>query len=225
VKNPFASKNLSDALRRRTELAIAVAQERLLSTHVDHALRLIELVGPRVPFDNVLGIYTRLLRLNEEEARVITTRALAILGERVAGGELLVSEAPPPPEPEPEPDSADGRGFMTTLRQRLRGRVNDELRRWVELVAARTEVALLETHVDNALNFVKLLTGEMPFNESVELYLEALEVRDSVAEVAYFIALSRISDDLLPAGAPDAGGASAEDERAALRVVESGDSA
>jgi hypothetical protein len=222
VKNPFASKNLSDALRRRTELAIAVAQERLLSTHVDHALRLIELVGPRVPFDNVLGIYTRLLRLNEEEARVITTRALAILGERVAGGELLVSEAPPP---EPEPDSADGRGFMTTLRQRLRGRVNDELRRWVELVAARTEVALLETHVDNALNFVKLMTAEMPFNEAVELYLEALEVRDSVAEVAYFIALSRISDDLLPAAGPDAAGASAEDERAALRVVESGDSA
>jgi hypothetical protein len=222
VKNPFASKNISDALRRRSELAIAVAQERLLSTHVDHALRLIELVGPRVPFDNVLGIYTRLLRLNEEEARVITTRALAILGERVAGGELLPSEAPAP-TPEPEPEPGEHRGFMTTLRQRLRGRVDDELRRWVELVAARTEVALLETHVANALNFVQLLRAEMPFNEAVELYLEALEVRDSVAEVAYFIALSRISDDLLPAS-PEGARQGANAEAAPLRVVESSDS-
>src|SRR5690606_34219222 len=58
VKNPFSSKDLSEATRRRIELAIAVAQERLLSTHVDHALRLIRLVGEQVPFENALGIYT-----------------------------------------------------------------------------------------------------------------------------------------------------------------------
>ena len=77
MKNPFSSKDLSEGMRRRVELAIAVSQERLLATHVEHALRLIRLVGDQVPFENALGIYTRLLRLSEDEARVITTRALS----------------------------------------------------------------------------------------------------------------------------------------------------
>ncbi|CAN5683410.1 hypothetical protein BH23GEM9_BH23GEM9_13740 [soil metagenome] len=198
MKNPFSSKDLSEPLRRRVELAIAVAQERLLSTHVDHALRLIQLVGDQVPFENALGIYTRLLRLSDDEARVITTRALAILGEQVVDtGASTWAEARAEP---PEMDDGDNtrRSFLRNMRQRLRGRVKDDLRRWVELSAARTEVAILNTHVENSLNFVELLEKEQPPAESVELYLDALEVRDSVAEVTYYLALSRIADDQLP---------------------------
>jgi hypothetical protein len=77
--------------------------------------------------------------------------------------------------------------------------VKDDLRRWVELSAARTEVALLNTHVDNAVNFVELLEQEMASAEAVDLYLDALEVRESVAEVAYYLVLARIADEELPA--------------------------
>jgi hypothetical protein len=185
-------------MRRRVELAVAVAQERLLSTHVNHALGLIQLVGDQVPFENALNIYTRLLRLSDDEARVITTRALAIMGERAAETEewpeFVTTEAPP------QNGESARRKFMDQFRQRLRGRVKDDLRRWVELVAARTEIAILNTHVDNAMNFVELLDKEAPFSEAVELYLEALEVRESVAEVAYYMALSRLADQHLPKG-------------------------
>ncbi|HSJ11032.1 MAG TPA: hypothetical protein VK928_14000 [Longimicrobiales bacterium] len=181
-------------MRRRVELAIAVAQERLLSTHVDHALRLIQLVGEQVPFENALGIYTRLLRLSDDEARVITTRALAILGEQVGGDTSAWIE----PAPEPVPADETRRSMLSNMRQRLRGRVKDDLRRWVELAAARTEVAILNTHVDNALNFTELLEKEQPASDSVELYLDALEVRESVAEVTYYVALARIADQELP---------------------------
>jgi hypothetical protein len=185
-------------MRRRVELAVAVAQERLLSTHVNHALGLIQLVGDHVPFENALNIYTRMLRLSDDEARVITTRALAILGERAAETEewpeFVTTEAPP------QNGESARRKFMDQFRQRLRGRVNEDLRRWVELVAARTEIAILNTHVDNAMNFVELLDKEAPFSEAVELYLEALEVRESVAEVAYYMALSRLADQHLPKG-------------------------
>ena len=198
VKPTFHAKNLSDPLRRRIELAIAVAQERLLATHVEHALRLLDLVGDYVPFDHALPIYTRLLRLSEDEARVITTRALAILGERAAGGD---------PWPELEADSGemesdDGRGplsFIHQVRQRVRGRVNEELRRWIEVSAAATEVAVLVTHVDNAINFVDVLEKEMPFSEAIELYLDALGVRDSIAEVTYYTATAKLKDRILPA--------------------------
>lgn len=198
VKTSFNAKHLSDPLRRRIELATAVAQERLLSTHVEHALRLLDLIGDQVPFDHALPIYTRLLRLSEDETRVITTRALAILGERAAGGgtwpELTVDS---------EDDVVDeGKGalsFIHHVRQRVRGRVNEELRRWIEVSAAATEVAILVTHVDNAINFVDVLDKEMAFTEAIELYLDALEVRDSIAEVTYYTAVARLKDRILPA--------------------------
>jgi hypothetical protein len=195
VKNPFSSNDLSDSMRRRVELAVAVAQERLLATHVEHALLLIQLVGEQVPFENALVIYTRMLRLSEDEARVITTRALATLGEQGVRGEiwpeLSSEEAPPSKEPR--------QSFMNLMRSRLRGRVNDEMRRKVELAAARTEVAILHTHVENSLQFVDLLENEMPYIEAVELYLDALQVRDSIAEVTAYMALARLAEGHLPA--------------------------
>jgi hypothetical protein len=203
VKNPF-SKDISEPTRRRLELAVAVAQERLLGTHVDHALRLIQLVGERVPFENALGIYTRLLRLSDDEARVITTRALATLGERAANHEPVPELVSDRDVREAEAESGGGRGFLSSMRNRMRGRVNDDLRRWVEMMAARTEVAILDTHVENALNFVDLLDGELPATDAIEQYLEALQVRDSISEITYYIALSRMSAHELPesAGAP-----------------------
>lgn len=200
VKNPFASRDLSEPLRRRVELAIAVAQERLLSTHVNHALGLIQLVGQQVPFENALNIYTRMLRLSDDESRVITTRALAILGERAAETEEWPEFAADAPAEKVTNGETARRKFMNTFRSRLRGRVKDDLRRWVELAAARTEIAILDTHVDNAMNFVELLNAEMTFDESVELYLEALEVRESIAEVAYYMGLTRLSEQYLPQG-------------------------
>lgn len=195
MKNPFSSRDLSEPMRRRVELAIAVAQERLLSTHVDHALRLIQLIGGQVPFENALGIYTRMLRLSDDEARVITTRALAILGEQGTG---LTEYTEPAPETTEPAERESTRSFLRIMRQRLRGRVKDDLRRWVELAAARTEVALLNTHVENALNFVELVEKEQHPGEAVELYLDALEVRESVAEVVYYLVLGRIADEELP---------------------------
>jgi hypothetical protein len=219
VKNPFVSSNVSEPMRRRVELAIAVAQERLLSTHVDHVLNLIQLVGNQVPFENALSIYTRLLRLSEDEARVITTRALATMGERANESEAW-------PELITEQEATDaakkgGRSLVKQMRQRLRGRVNDDLRKFVELAAARTEVAILDTHVENALGFVELLEKEVPFTEAVELYLEGLEVRDSVAEVAYYMTLSRIADRTIPAPTPRIEDSGARNNEPLLRVVES----
>ncbi|HEX7119670.1 MAG TPA: hypothetical protein VF212_12825 [Longimicrobiales bacterium] len=196
MKTPFASKGISQPVRRRVDLAIAVAQERLLGTHVEHALELIELVGDQVPFDDALDIYTRLLRLSDDETRIITTRALAILGEDGTHRKTW-------PERMAEADAAAelGRarfGLFGNLRQRLRGRINEKLRRWIELEAARTEVALLGAHVDNALHFVEILDEELPFTEAVELYLEALDVREGIGEVVYYFTLTRLNERLIP---------------------------
>jgi hypothetical protein len=215
VKNPFSSKDLSEAVRRRVELSIALAQERLLSTHVAHALKLIRLIGDQVPFENALGIYTRLLRLTDDEARVITTRALATLGERSKADVWPELAAREPAEEEDR--TGNRRSLLDSMRQRLRGRVRDDLRRWVEMAAARTEVALLETHVENALDFVGLLEKEQGVTEAVEMYLDALEVRESVAEMTYYFTLSRLAERYLPDGGKSAAAETPEDGK--LRVV------
>lgn len=214
MKNPFSSKDLTEPTRRRVELSIAVAQERLLSTHVEHVLRLIQLVGEQVPFENALAIYTRMLRLSDDEARVITTRALATLGEKVAGGREVWPELTTPDEEPPREKGGEknrsGKSVFNLMRQRLRGRVNDDMRRWVELSAARTEVAILHTHVENALSFVDLLEKEMANIEAVELYLDALEVRDSIAEVTAYMALAQLADRHLPESKSAIGRAASE---------------
>jgi hypothetical protein len=190
-------KGLSSSARKRVELAVAVSQEKLLSTHVDHALDLIALVDQDVSFSDALEIYARLLRLDEDEARNITTRTLAILGEKADVQGDWITAAPLAP-PEPEDNAESGRSVFGQLRHRLRGRVNEELRRRIEFVAARTEVALLDTHVKNALHFVDFLESELNEQQAVELYLDALDVRDAIAEVVYYLSLSRLADEILP---------------------------
>ena len=192
--NLFSS-DLSDAAQKRADIAIAMAEERLLETHVEHALKLIELTGTHIEFDEALDIYTRLLRLSADDARSITTQALARLGERGAASTWTEKKTPERASDE------DRRSLLTAFRSRLRGRVNEELRHWVEYQAARTEVALLETHVQNALHFVEILKAETTPHAAVEIYLDALEVRDSIAEVVYYIALARVAEDQLPGAA------------------------
>jgi hypothetical protein len=190
-------KGLSPSARKRVELAVAVSQEKLLATHVDHALDLIALVDQQVSFSDALEIYARLLRLGEDEARNITTRTLAILGQKVEiQGDWITAE--PLPAPDNDEDAEPGRSVFGQLRHRLRGRVNEDLRRRIEFIAARTEVALLHTHVDNALHFVDFLEPEMNERQGIELYLDALDVRDAIAEVVYYLSLASIADQILP---------------------------
>lgn len=189
------SNGLSDSARQRVELAVAVAQEKLLSDHVDHALDLVALVNEDVTFSDALSIYTRLMRLDEDEAHNVRNRALAILGRKAE------ETGKPPREPQVvAEEESTGRAWFGGFTQRLRGRENEKLRRKIELIAARTEVALINTHVDNALHFVGFLRheDELDDQKSVELYLDALDVRESIAEVTYYLALAKLADEILP---------------------------
>jgi hypothetical protein len=56
--------------------------------------------------------------------------------------------------------------------------------------------------VANAVNFVEILRQELPLTEAAELYLEALDVRDSIAEVVYYITLARLNESVISARSP-----------------------
>jgi hypothetical protein len=194
-------KNSSRSLQRQVDLTTAVCQERLLATHVRHVLALVDLVADRLPFDDALDIYVRILSLTPEQARNIGSRALAELGRR--GGRPAPPAPAPLPEAEVEEDHSTavrGRSdaLFGRLRKRVRGRVQDELRERINLAAARTEDALLEAHVDNALVFRKALAEDLSAPEAIELYLETMMLPEGVSDVIYNRALRTIADQVLP---------------------------
>jgi hypothetical protein len=195
-------KSTSRTLQRQVDLTTAVCQERLLATHVRHVLALVDLVADRLPFDDALDIYVRILRLSPEQARNIGSRALAEIGRRE--GSTAPAQLAPLPEPEPEPEEPrseeGGRSgaIFARLRRRVRGRVQDELRERINLCAARTEDALLETHVQNSLIFSRALREELTTPESIEMYLDVMMLPEGVADVIYNRALRIIADQVLP---------------------------
>lgn len=200
-------KSSSRVLQRQVDLTTAVAQERLLATHVRHVLAMVDLVADKLPFDDALDIYVRILRLSAEQARNIGSRALAELGRRErsggppvqAGASTALAERI---EREDESTSTESQGrsdaLFSRLRKRVQGRVQEDLRYRINLAAARTEDDLLLTHVENAMLFVKALDGELNEADAIELYLETLMLPEGAADVIYHRALRQIADEVLP---------------------------
>ena len=220
-------KSPSRALQRQMDLSTAVAQERLLATHVRHVLAMVDLVADRLPFDDALDIYVRVLRLSAEQARNIGSRALAELGrrERSGGAPVEPGASTALAESSDREDEAavaetDGRSdlLFARLRKRVQGRVQEELRHRINLAAARTEDDLLLTHVENALLFVKALDGELNEADAIEHYLETLMLPEGAADVIYHRALRQIADRVLPP-LPTVGYPGAEDDARAAGAL------
>jgi hypothetical protein len=201
-------KSSSRAMQRQVDLATAVCQERLLATHVRHVIAFVDLVSDRLAFDDALDIYVRVLRLTPEQARNVGSRALAELGRRDgtvqrarrAGAAVEVIEPEDEPaEPEPRVEGGRADALFGRLRRRVRGRVQDELRERINLSAARTEDELLETHVQNALIFVRTLGDETAAPDATELYLDTMMLPEGMGDVIYNRALRTLADKVLPA--------------------------
>src|SRR5690606_40239800 len=76
----------------------------------------------------------------------------------------------------------DALSVFRHLRRRLRGRHNHELRRWVELHAARTELALLDVHADGAARFIEIVKPERSEERRVGNEVEGADVRARAEE-------------------------------------------
>jgi len=201
VADPSGTRATRRRRRAELEIAAAVARERLVAAHVEQALSLIEGAGNRLSPQRALAIYARLHRLGSQEAKLISNRTLAILGERVARSSLGAPAGDGAGEAgDPLADSP--RSHLQQIRHRLRGRTQHELRRWVELHTGRAEVALLEVHVDNALRFVNVLGPERSVAEAVEEYTATIGVRPTLTEVIYYLVLDRLARAAAPEEIP-----------------------
>lgn len=190
------SSRLSFKIDRRTreelQIAAAMAREQILEIHVRQLLELIQITEPKLSTKRATETYIQLHSVDQDAARQIAGKTLAALGKkRETESTIRIETADTETVAKSGPDTQ--RSLFAQIRLRLSGGIYHELRERIELHTGRTQIALLNTHVENALRFVQILTPEQSIATAAELYHELVNVRRSLAEVVYFMVLDRLS--------------------------------
>jgi hypothetical protein len=195
-------RRLGESMRRKLEVASAMAWEALVDTHVEQATQFVALLSGYLPVEEALPRYLREADLGETMATAIRTRVLMRFEEQ--GG----SDAPPPSRAPARRSLAavdDDEGW-TLLRQsqrvvegvRLRQRRNEEIDRIILLALARAEENLIRTHVENAIGFVALLQEQLSLDRSVQQYLGAVGLAGGRAQAVFQRTMAKLADVHLP---------------------------
>lgn len=196
---PFDPKPAGSGL----SVLLAVARERLLEAHYEHALDFIRRVANALDAPRAFEVYARMHHLSEDDARSLKNRVIASFG--VAKGD--VSDAAPATfvaiNGDVEWDVTAS--VLYRLRKRLSGRKNPELRRWVALHAGHVEASVLRLHVDNARQIVTAAGADADASDLVKAYVQSVSARESLYEPIMIGVLDRMY---------------AEEKERPLRVVE-----
>jgi len=186
------------ALRRRVELAEAVAIEAQFSTHAAQALELVSVLAPGLHFDEAIDRYIEIMDLREDDAETVRVRALSMLAETGDANDLEQGfvEQPNNARPSFEWKYATPLGAVRFVRRHLRRSAAEDL--WTEMVAARAEEALILDHIRHALELIDLLADQVPPTHVLHDYLARLEVPALRAHAVYQRTLARIADLELP---------------------------
>lgn len=162
----------------RLHVAAAVAAEQVLEEHTRSAVELIEEGAGRAPVERLIGVYARLHHFKESDTHKLRERVLAALGRNGHSPAELAGPRSP----------------FARLRRRLRGRVDTDLRDWVEQHTARVELTLLNIHVENALDTIRIVDDSVPVGHTITTYVEMLELRPTIAEMVRLRVLKVLHD-------------------------------
>jgi hypothetical protein len=204
------TQRLPEDAERRLERAEATAREDLVETHARLACDLVDILAPRMPFDDAIERYLESMNLEGEDAEAVGTRAVTLIGMKELNDDMAR-------------EGHRGWGFdwryatpLGALRyiRRQRKRSGEE-QLWMELAAARSEEAVADMHMRHALGFVDILGDEADPSRAVSLYADRLDLPDIRARIVYQRVMAKLADRLLPrlheAARPDDGaGADAE---------------
>jgi hypothetical protein len=197
-------RHLGESMRRKLEVASAMAWEALVDTHVEQATHFVALLSDYLPLEEALPRYLREADLGETMATAIRTRVLMRFEEQ-DGSESPVPASTYPARPAARPVAASDDGWAL-LRQsqrvvegvRLRQRRNEEMDRIILLALARAEENLIRTHVENAIGFVALLQEQLSLDRSVQQYLGAVGLAGGRAQAVFQRTMAKLADVHLP---------------------------
>ncbi len=188
--------NIPRATRGELEVVLAMGRDRILEQHERCVLELLAEAREQVPIPRLLQIYERINGLDSADAAAVHHRVLVVLGRngwlREDFARFHASESARHAFLETP------RQLLSGLRRRIRGRVNLELRHWIELHVGRTQMSLLRVHTEHAARFSTALSGVMTPAAAVELYVRQSKVRPALGEALCWMVLERIADSSSP---------------------------
>lgn len=178
---------------RELQVAAAVARESVQQMHGTRALKLIDLADNRVSAIRMLSIYARVHGLSNSDEEILTNRVLALLGQRARKGvgPMVYVEGE-------DIDASETRSIVSVVRDRLKGRVLHDLRRWVELHTGQTQAALIDVHVRHGLRFVAELRDTHTVQGALQVYREMVDVPANMVDALYIFTLERLATEELP---------------------------
>lgn len=201
-RNP--PRRLSEATRRKLEVTSAMAWEALVDTHVEQAAQFVALLSDFLPVEESLPRYLREMDLYETMAAAIRTRVLLRIEEKGPAEDTPADALRIGGEADDEPVDPDESWALLRQPQRVvrgvirRQRRNEELERNVQLALARSEEAVIRTHVENAIGFVALLEDQLALDRAVQQYLGAVALTGGRAQAVFQRTMAKLADVHLP---------------------------
>ncbi len=199
-------RTLPESVRRKVEVATAMAWEALIEEHTRQALDFIALFEGRLSFEEALVRYLREMDLAENIAGAIRTRTLIALEDGLPAGQpRLQLHDDMKGEAEPEEEDEGWRRFRPDLMVRgvfERQKRNDETDRFIELAIARAEEAVLKKHIDNAITFAALLGGFSSMSRAVTVYIGAIQLTGSRSQSVLQRTMAQLAEVHLPGTTP-----------------------
>jgi len=194
----MTARRLPDSVRKRIEIATAMALESLVDTHVAQATRLVHLLGERMPLEDSLSRYLLEMDLGDSMASAVRTRVLVAL----EGEDVVLDGEEEDNESDGDDDDDDGwrrfRPDVVMRGVRERQRRQDQIELWIQLALARAEENLITTHVDNAITFAALLEDYVDLERGVQHYLGAVSLSGGRAQAVLQRTMARLADVHLP---------------------------
>lgn len=203
------ARRLPDAMRRRVEVASAMAWEALVESHTAHALDFIGLMEGRLSMPDALNRYLREMGVIEPMATAVRTKVLVALEDAEDAGQRVLLHEAEAAAAEVE-NKAPARGdegaerwrrftpgaLVSGVRERQKER--DETDRLVMLALARSEEDIIQTHVDNAITFAALLDSAIGPDGAIQEYIGEVGLGGPRAQAVFQRTMAKLADVHLP---------------------------
>lgn len=187
-------RSLPEPMRRKLEVTTAMAWENLVETHVAEATAFIHHLDDLIPVEETLTRYLREMDLTETMATAVRTRVLLGLGE------LSAHHEEPAAEDEDETLWSRLRPSAVVREVKDRQRRGEEIDRITMLLLARSEEAVIGTHVENAIGFAALLDGSTTLDRAVQHYMGSVNLAGCRGQVVFQRTMARLADVHLTPG-------------------------
>ncbi len=201
---PLKLKRMPEQVRRRLEMATAAAWQDVVDAHAEHATRFVALVQDRLPFDQAVERYLTDTDLRDPAAAAVRARVFIRLEQ--APGFPAAGDAQPSPGGEGTEGGPEGAVGLKRFRPDVlargiarRVREHEAFEGSVRLAIARAEEAVLQAHIDNAVQFTDILSGNLALDEAVEDYIDVMRLTGGRAQSVFQRTMARLADLHLPA--------------------------